>query len=155
MSSKTTIELGRFDPNNIIRAYYDTKQLRHGRSSLENPRLANFMINGLSCVKCGIKGNTFISERQPEQLRPHFNLYMVNEHSKILITRDHIKPRSWGGINCIHNYQPMCGRCNRKKSDGYGIKDRIKHLTSFIKYKFRNPRRHIEECNCSLLKALR
>lgn len=154
MSSKT-IEIGRFTPDDVIGAYYNIKQSKHGKSSLENPRLANFMINGLSCVKCGIKGNTFISERQPAQVKPHFNLYLINQYSKVLITRDHIKPRSWGGINCIHNYQPMCSRCNRKKSDVYGIKDRVKHLTSFIKYKFRNPRRRIEKCNCSLLKALR
>jgi 5-methylcytosine-specific restriction endonuclease McrA len=156
MSSKT-IELTRFTPDEVIGAYYNTKVIKYGGSSLDNPRLANFMINGLSCVKCGIRGNVFISERQRrEQIKPHLNLYMIGNKEKVLLTRDHIKPRKHGGLNCLHNYQPMCERCNKEKSADYSIKDRAKHLISLVKYKFRKGHRsHIEECNCSIFKAFR
>ena len=34
-----------------------------------------------------------------------------------MLTKDHIYPRSKGGLNDIRNYQVLCSTCNEKKSD--------------------------------------
>ena len=72
----------------------------------------------LKCVECGIRGQYFALERE-EKHAPnigHFNLYAV-DHSgqEVLMTKDHIVPRSKGGRNWLSNYQTMCATCNTKK----------------------------------------
>lgn len=82
-------------------------------------------------------------ERQPEDRKricgilrpskyqdtPHFNLYAVefvwgrvNGRRKrvphyILMTRDHIYPKSKGGPDSIDNSQTMCAKCNQRKAN--------------------------------------
>ncbi len=34
-----------------------------------------------------------------------------------MLTKDHIYPKSKGGLNNIRNYQVLCSTCNEKKSD--------------------------------------
>lgn len=68
-----------------------------------------------SCVSCGITGNKFVLEQNPNDKSPHFNFYAVNSHSMILMTKDHIHPRSHGGENRHSNYQTMCSVCNNLK----------------------------------------
>jgi len=41
----------------------------------------------------------------------------------VLMTIDHILPKSRGGGNNINNYQPMCQPCNSKKGNKVGIND--------------------------------
>lgn len=68
-----------------------------------------------SCVSCGITGNKFVLEQNPNDKSPHFNFYAVNGHSMTLMTKDHIHPRSHGGENRHSNYQTMCSVCNNLK----------------------------------------
>lgn len=72
------------------------------------------------CVICGLEGTFMALERNfhnpPE--RAHFNLYGIDAEGKeVLFTKDHIIPRSKGGISFITNYQTMCMRCNVEKDD--------------------------------------
>ena len=30
------------------------------------------------------------------------------------------------GLNCVRNLQPMCGPCNRRKTDEYRLKEKVK-----------------------------
>lgn len=72
----------------------------------------------LSCAKCGITGSKMILELPPNQERPHFNLYAVDEDGQlILMTKDHIVPKSRGGSNSLKNLQTMCTICNGEKAD--------------------------------------
>jgi 5-methylcytosine-specific restriction endonuclease McrA len=87
-------------------------------------RLHIFKLKGIRCVKCGISGTFFIKERTP--LKPnskrqddfyHLNLYAVVDDREILMTKDHIIPKSKGGSNQIENLQTMCVNCNHVKGD--------------------------------------
>ncbi len=75
-----------------------------------------FFNKGMTCVKCGLVGKYFALERMPDTNRYHLNLYAVNdEGEEILMTKDHILPKSKGGKNKLENYQCMCCRCNWTK----------------------------------------
>jgi hypothetical protein len=79
-----------------------------------------FASKGVVCVECGIEGKYFALERSryQEGNRCHFNLYGINEAGEeVLITKDHIIPKSKGGKNHLNNYQVMCFECNVQKSD--------------------------------------
>jgi len=89
------------------------------RIDLRSQRLRNFRENGVHCVSCGIKGSLFRLERHTKQETDkdwHLNLYAFDDSGKmILMTRDHIIPRSKKGPNKLYNLQPMCEKCNRRK----------------------------------------
>lgn len=76
----------------------------------------------LTCVSCGIEGQFFGLETIVDkkgnfsQGTFHFNLYAINSEGKeVLMTKDHIIPRSKGGEDHLNNYQTMCYCCNQKK----------------------------------------
>lgn len=81
-----------------------------------------FYKKGCTCVVCGLKGKYFALERHLTNVnmssRYHFNLYGTNDlGEEVLITKDHIVPKSLGGKNSIDNYQTMCAPCNWKKKN--------------------------------------
>lgn len=105
--------------------------------NLLSDRLKTFCFKGLSCVCCGISGSFFAKERHMKSIKIkkgkrtirrehvtnidqpfHFNLYAVIAGFEILMTKDHIIPRSLGGKDSLINYQTMCTICNRKKGNG-------------------------------------
>lgn len=72
---------------------------------------------GIVCVSCGLKGNHFWIESNG-QISPHLNLYAVNNDGHpILMTMDHIIPKSKGGTKTLDNVQLMCEKCNHQKGD--------------------------------------
>lgn len=80
-------------------------------------RIQLFHTKGVTCVTCGREGNLFSLETQSEDVPPHLNLYAVEDGKYILMTKDHIHPKSKGGANALHNYQTMCAPCNGEKAD--------------------------------------
>lgn len=83
-------------------------------------RYTVFFKKGMKCVKCGIEGKYFAKEKEPTQLsnKYHLNLYALDENGKeVLMTKDHIIPKSKGGSNKLDNFQTMCCRCNEKKGN--------------------------------------
>lgn len=84
----------------------------------------------IECVDCGLKGQFLALERDlydkggnegdREGEGFHLNLYALNNKGEeVLMTKDHIKPKSKGGANHISNMQTMCTNCNGKKGDKY------------------------------------
>jgi 5-methylcytosine-specific restriction endonuclease McrA len=72
----------------------------------------------LACVTCGIVGTKMILELPPNTNIPHFNLYAVDDQQQlILMTKDHIIPKSRGGKDSLRNFQTMCTICNCEKAD--------------------------------------
>lgn len=85
-------------------------------------RYTLFFTKGFKCVKCGIEGKYFAKERDPSSNsdKYHLNLYALDENGKeVLMTKDHIIPKSKGGKNKLENYQTMCCICNKKKGDNF------------------------------------
>lgn len=74
----------------------------------------------LTCVRCGIVGSIMVLDKFRASSRipsAHFNLYAEKDGKWIMMTKDHIVPRSKGGSNHIDNLQTMCEYCNCKKGD--------------------------------------
>jgi hypothetical protein len=69
------------------------------------------------CVVCDLEGTMMAMEKEECDISYHFNLYGIVDGKEILITKDHIIPKSKGGKSCLSNYQTMCIRCNEKKGN--------------------------------------
>lgn len=79
-----------------------------------------FFTKGCKCAICGIEGKYFAKERHLQDKSYHLNLYAVDDNGEeILMTKDHILPRSKGGIDDISNYQTMCKLCNEAKGNKF------------------------------------
>lgn len=83
-----------------------------------------FFHKGVDCVNCGAKGSHFHMEKTNNAPLHviyhdwHLNLYAINSHGhEVLMTKDHIMPRSKGGTDELDNLAPMCVKCNNKKGD--------------------------------------
>lgn len=77
-----------------------------------------FKEKGLVCPICGLKATKAIlmKERNGNK-RAHFEFYGEKDGELILFSKDHIFPKSKGGLDIQENYQPMCQPCNGTKGD--------------------------------------
>lgn len=81
-------------------------------------RFQTFFTKGLKCACCGIEGKYFGKEKDFDAARYHLNLYALDESgNEVLMTKDHIVPRSKGGASELYNYQTMCVKCNIAKGN--------------------------------------
>lgn len=81
-------------------------------------RFQTFFTKGLKCACCGIEGKYFGKEKDFNAARYHLNLYVLDESgNEVLMTKDHIVPRSKGGASELYNYQTMCVKCNIAKGN--------------------------------------
>ena len=93
------------------------------RVSMESLRYHVFA-KSLACENCGIVGNVMRLEyndtdknRTPD--RAHFNLYCVREGQEdVMMTKDHILPKSKGGKDNLDNLRNYCSPCNWERGDG-------------------------------------
>jgi hypothetical protein len=86
--------------------------------------------NSIKCAACSLTGSLFLLEREHNHAPniAHFNLYAVENNSLILLTKDHIVPRSKGGKNNISNYQTMCEICNSMKKNNEINNNELKQM---------------------------
>lgn len=81
----------------------------------DHRRFKVYYQKGTNCICCGKIGK-FVILSATNKNALHWDLYTEDLE---LMTIDHIKPKSKGGGNNIENLQPMCAKCNTKKSNNY------------------------------------
>lgn len=98
-----------------------TKKYINWILSLTSLRYQTFT-KSVVCQHCGLKGSIMRLERDLGMKKingiPHFNLYAVDDDGQlVLMTRDHIIPRSKGGEDTLQNSQTLCLKCNLLKGN--------------------------------------
>ena len=88
-----------------------------------------------SCIVCGLKGTRLFLERYNKDQIPHFNLYAEEDGDLIVLTKDHIIPKSCGGEDCHSNYQTMCSICNSLKGHYNILIEDLNKIRQFYKNK--------------------
>lgn len=103
------------DRKDVSLIYFMGKKIK-----LASHRYQTFLISGIVCVICGLKGAFFGVEAFPMERNNgvyHMNLYAIKDGVEVLMTKDHIIPKSKGGKNSLSNYQTMCSVCNVEKGN--------------------------------------
>jgi len=93
-----------------------------------NVRVHMFASGQTKCVKCGLQGSYFRIERHKNDSVMPFsvNLYAIDKDGHhVMMTWDHVLPRSREGANTIENAQCMCRRCNEKKGNRMSLQDML------------------------------
>lgn len=70
-----------------------------------------------TCAHCGVVGSVFLLQQNEGSSRAHFNLYAKTPEGLVLMTKDHIHPKSKGGKDKLDNLQTLCYECNKKKGN--------------------------------------
>ncbi len=115
------IRLGEFRPDEVLP--YITKDDTRRDYEIDGKKYSVRMNShryfifreNMACVACGIVGDLMLLEQHPHDKNPHFNLYAIDGNKLILMTKDHIQPKSCGGEDIHSNYQTMCIVCNNLK----------------------------------------
>ncbi len=71
------------------------------------------------CVCCGLKGSFFLLRANSSDLPAAYFTLCGRDTSGdlVMLTRDHIVPKSKGGGNGLSNAITLCEHCNRRKGD--------------------------------------
>lgn len=129
----------------MMQIYFSSLSLDEGFSALDpadkNERLVRGRVAGrpsgwtlfrhlknspIRCRFCGCQADQWVLEKgQNDQIgHPVLNLYATNaDNQLVMMTRDHIIPRSLGGIDAVENLLPACGPCNVRRSNDMSPED--------------------------------
>lgn len=80
------------------------------------------------CVACGLEGKRIFLEHNPTDKSPHFNFYGEEDGKLVLMTKDHIHAKAFGGEDRHSNYQTMCIICNNLKGHANLTIDSVREL---------------------------
>lgn len=97
------------------------------------------------CCSCGLEGKQMILDINPGDQSPHFNLYGEEEGRLVLMTKDHIIPKSKGGSDTLDNYSTMCSVCNNLKGAYDLTYEAVKKMRHLYKNEEKLPRKELKE----------
>lgn len=98
----------------------ETERTYDGYRVRMNSLRYHVFLRGRTCPVCKAEGTVFLLQRndgdtnQPPD-RAHFNLYARVGDDLVLMTKDHVVPRSRGGKDRLDNLVAMCVTCNSAK----------------------------------------
>jgi hypothetical protein len=113
----------------ILRTGVDSVILDGDEIRLTSLKYKMFLEKGVDCVQCGIVGMFFVKERDKADKREKDQVYYLRlygltpDGEEVLITKDHIQPKSRGGADAVENLQTMCVKCNHGKGNKFGQED--------------------------------
>jgi hypothetical protein len=122
-AKQSKITLGSFSPEEILPylSKDDSKrEYKVGNKSYwvrMNSHRYHMFSKSMKCAACGLEGNRFLLEQHSRNQRPHFNLYAEENGEFVLMTKDHIIPKSKNGLSTMKNYAVCCSICNNLKSN--------------------------------------
>jgi hypothetical protein len=96
--------------------------------------LLTFKKSGTTCKICKLKAEYFALEKRISDEVYHLSLYGKKNGKEILMTSDHIYPKSKCGSDGINNRQTLCEVCNNKKADSILTNDINQILIHTTKY---------------------
>lgn len=94
---------------------------------ITSKRFSTVLKLGECCKGCGVK-RSYVAQGRDNGGSLHWDLYAENG---VMLTIDHILPKSRGGKDHFDNYQLMCTTCNRGK-DNVLDKSQVKELVAEI-----------------------
>lgn len=73
----------------------------------------------IRCHFCGCQADRWVAEkgRRDRIGHPVLNLFSQKDGRVVMMTRDHIIPRSLGGVDAVANLRPACAPCNEQRSN--------------------------------------
>ena len=79
----------------------------------------------IKCWHCGVEADRFIVKHHPKDMEkpPVLELFAHTGKSLVMMTRDHIIPKSLGGLDSVENLRPGCEPCNRRRQNKMNKKD--------------------------------
>ena len=104
----------------ILAGHFHTKITVDGYTYYVNQHSLRYKTFDRSCVCCccGIVGTRmFLDTPDYGCGRAHFNLYAEWNGRLVLMTKDHVIPRSKGGEDVVENMRIMCTVCNGHRGD--------------------------------------
>jgi 5-methylcytosine-specific restriction endonuclease McrA len=107
----------------------DKPKIEHNEYTVrtDTRTLQCFAEHGIECQLCGLKGEFFVMEKNLRTQQTYLHLYGVDTDDEIIMmTKDHIVPKSRLGSNDISNLRTMCERCNNVLSQLNQARYRIK-----------------------------
>jgi hypothetical protein len=119
MIRHSTLDISYLD-NLKDKAQKNQYQIIHGVNVKMTSQRYKVFQDNLVCVECGIEGAFLAIEKEESSNTKnyHINMYGMKGDDEVLMTKDHILPKSKGGKNIHSNYQTMCSTCNSQKGNG-------------------------------------
>lgn len=115
------ISVGHFKIEEVLPFIFKVKEKEYAGHTVKmtSTRYKLFATKGTVCVRCGLEGKYFSLEKHSNDSlgKLHFNLYGIRNGVPVMMTKDHIMPRSKGGLGSLDNLQTMCVKCNADKAD--------------------------------------
>lgn len=100
------------------------------------------------CFKCGVIADRWIMRHQHNDRNkpPTLELFAYTKKSRlVMMTRDHIVPKSWGGLDIVQNLRCACETCNRERSNTLTEEDKQFMVDNPHLYNYKVPKGYTHE----------
>lgn len=148
---RKTLQLGHFAVSDVlpfIRCDDSKREYRIGdklyKTRMNSQRYFVFRENP-HCAACGLEGTLMVLEQNPHDKNPHFNLYAIENGVQIMMTKDHVLPKAFGGEDRHSNYQTMCAVCNGLKGSENISLEGIRELRRVYDENRTGPKKNLKE----------